>query len=59
MHTLFNCIEFLVKYPTIKTRFLKLFFYKQAAEAINKHVEGLGKQEQKHDETQQQEQHTP
>jgi len=49
----------LVKYPTIKTCFLKLFSYKQAAEAINKHVEGLGKQEQKHDETQQQEQNTP
>lgn len=31
----------------------------QAAEAINKHVEGLGQQERKHDETQQQEQHTP
>ena len=47
------------KYTTITTCFLKLFSHKQAAEAINKHVEGLGQQEQKHDETQQQEQHTP
>ena len=47
------------QYTTITTCFLKLFSHKQAAEAISKHVEGLGQQEQKHDETQQQEQHTP